>query len=224
MLQLISQQNIQEAFSPGKLNDGSNINIGFRDNSYGFGWRIQNLNDGKMVWHTGHYPGISTLIMRYINIDRTIICLSNNGFEFYTIMNTINDLLKNQTTTLPHIFFAAQLRRIFIDNNLTSIDDSISMMITNKDNYVVSERRINDVGYDLLTNDRIDDAVTVFTCNTQLFPNSANVFDSLGEAFMLNAQYELAITNYKKSIELNPENKNAINMIQKIKQKNSENK
>ena len=102
---LVSQINLQEAFTPGKLNDDSIIDIGFRDNSYGFGWRIQNGDDGRMVWHTGHFEGYSNLIMRYTDLDRTIICLSNNEYEFYAVMNIINDILNGSPVVLPHHFF-----------------------------------------------------------------------------------------------------------------------
>ena len=213
---LLSQKALQEAFIPGKLNDGSDIDIGYEGHSYGFGWRIHNSNDGKMVWHTGHYPGYSNLIMRYIDIDRTIICLSNNGHEFYPIMKTINNILNNESITLPLSFFAEQLRRMFIDNDITSIHDSIKAMIDNRIKYIVVESRINDLGYDLLNLNRLNDAIAVFTCNTKLFPNSSNTFDSLGEAYMKNGEYNLAISNYQKSLELDPQNHNAAEMIKKL--------
>ena len=217
---LLSQETLQEAFISGKLNDGSDIDIDYKGHSYGFGWRVHNSNDGKMVWHTGHYPGYSNLIMRYVDIDRTIICLSNNGYEFYPIMNTINDILNNESVTFPLPFFAEQLRRMFIDNDISSIQDSIMAMVDNKTEYIIIESKVNGLGYDLLNLHRLNDAIAVFTCNTQLFPNSANVFDSLGEAYMKNGEYDLAVSNYKKSLELNPQNHNAVEMLKKIEELN----
>ena len=214
---LLSNQAINEAFIPGKLNDGSNIDIGFRGHSYGFGWRIHNSSDGKMVWHTGHYPGYSNLIMRYIDIDRTIICLSNNGFEFYTVMTTINDILNNKSIKLPSHFFDEKLKRIFIENDEKSIKKSIQTMIKNRSNYIVIERRINGLGYDLLNLGRLNDAIAVFTCNTQLFPNSANTFDSLGEAYMSFGNKTLAIKNYEKALALEPDMTSAINALKKLR-------
>jgi len=172
-----------------------------------------------MVWHTGHYPGYSNLIIRYIDIDRTMICLSNNGYEFYPIMKTINDILNNGSITLPLPFFAEQLRRMFVDNDITSISDSMKAMVDNRTKYIVVESRINDLGYDLLNLSRLNDAIAVFTCNTQLFPNSANVFDSLGEAYMVNGNNELAIINYEKALTLKPDMPSAINALKKLKRK-----
>ncbi len=216
----VSQQALQEAFIPGKLNDGSDIDIGYKRHSYGFGWRIHNTKDGRMVWHTGHYPGYSNLIMRYIDIDRTIICLSNNGYEFFPLMNTIHDILNNDSISLPLPFFAEQLRGLFIESDITSLSDSIKTMINNRTRYIVSESRINDLGYDLLNLGRFNDAIAVFTCNTQLFPNSANTFDSLGEAYMLNGNDDLAIINYEKALALNPDMPSAIKALKRLKGKN----
>ncbi len=215
----VSQKTLQEAFTPGKLNDGIDIDIGFQGDSYGFGWRIHNSIDGRVVWHTGHYPGYSTLIRRYTDIDRTIICLSNNGYEFYLNMDAINDILNGNSTPVVRSYFDRQLRIIFLDNKIVSKKDSLTTMINNKDNYIVMESRINELGYDLLNQNRIQDAISVFKCNTELFPGSANVYDSLGEAYMNNGQYKLAIINFRKSIELDPDNKNAFEKIRNCEQR-----
>ena len=213
---IVPQHALQKAFTPGKLTDGTVIDIGFRGHSYGFGWRIYDSEDGKMVWHTGHYPGISTLILRYIDIDRTIICLSNNGFEWYLIMETINDILNDEPITLPLPDFAKELRLMFINNEIESLRDSIMTMVNRREQYYISEWIINDLGYDLLNLDRLHDALLVFDCNTQLFPNSSNAYDSQGEAFMLLGEYDKATRYYERSLELDSNNTNALEMLKKI--------
>ena len=90
-------------------------------------------------------------------------------------------------------------------------------MIKNRSNYIVIERRINGLGYDLLNLGRLNDAIAVFTCNTQLFPNSANTFDSLGEAYMSFGNKTLAIKNYEKALALEPDMTSAINALKKLR-------
>jgi len=72
---LISQQTLEEAFTPMVLKDGKKSN-------YGFGWEIV-LNDpsGKMVWHNGDNPGYKTQIMRFLGKNRTLIILCNNASD-----------------------------------------------------------------------------------------------------------------------------------------------
>ncbi|TFV93673.1 class A beta-lactamase-related serine hydrolase [Algoriphagus kandeliae] len=69
---LISQKTLQEAFEPFRLNDGTR-------SYYGFGWDIEPKSPfGKMVMHTGDNPGYKTIIVRFIEENKTIIVLNNN--------------------------------------------------------------------------------------------------------------------------------------------------
>lgn len=84
----------------------------------------------------------------------------------------------------------------------------------------VEERRLNQIGYELLAEpDRLDAAIAVFLLNTELFPASSNTWDSLGEAYMEAGQTELAIANYEKSLALDPSNSNAVAMLERLREK-----
>lgn len=73
--QLISQETLKEAYTPYKLNDNSISN-------YGFGWNIKSaMPGGKIVYHTGGNPGYSTLIIRCLDSDKTVIRLCNNDYN-----------------------------------------------------------------------------------------------------------------------------------------------
>ena len=66
-----------------KLNDGS-------FSKYGFGWDIRSgATVGEIVQHTGSNPGISNIIIRYIDKKKTIIVLCNNAH------NKMTELVKN---------------------------------------------------------------------------------------------------------------------------------
>lgn len=69
---LVSDKTLNEAFSPMILNDGTR-------SYYGFGWEIEPKSPyGKMVMHTGDNPGYKTIIVRFIEENKTIIVLNNN--------------------------------------------------------------------------------------------------------------------------------------------------
>lgn len=69
---LIKKETLEEAFSPAKLNDGTR-------SYYGFGWEVEPKSPyGKMVMHTGDNPGYKTIIVRFIEENKTIIVLNNN--------------------------------------------------------------------------------------------------------------------------------------------------
>jgi tetratricopeptide (TPR) repeat protein len=79
------------------------------------------------------------------------------------------------------------------------------------------EADINNIGYQLASNQKIQDALMLFRLNARLFPGSWNAYDSLGEIYMNSGQKALAIQNYEKSLKLNPQNKNAVAMLKKLK-------
>lgn len=82
---LVKQSTLSEAYLPMKSNTG-----GF--SNYGFGWELHRDNVlGKIVSHTGDNPGYQTEIVRYIEVNKTIIMLNNNAHEK---KNEIMDFLR----------------------------------------------------------------------------------------------------------------------------------
>jgi len=72
---LVSQKTIEEAFTAFRLNNGIR-------SYYGFGWELEPKSPfGKMVSHTGDNPGYKTIIVRYIEENKTIIILNNNAHK-----------------------------------------------------------------------------------------------------------------------------------------------
>lgn len=72
---LVSKASLEEAFTSGKLNSDSLHN-------YGFGWFIENDPvNGKIVRHSGGWPGYRTLIVRLVDKNECIIILTNNNGE-----------------------------------------------------------------------------------------------------------------------------------------------
>lgn len=78
------------------------------------------------------------------------------------------------------------------------------------------ESWINNLGYELLAENRIKAAIEIFELNTELNPNSWNVHDSLAEAYWKAGENEKAIKHYQKSVQLNPQNTNAKEALEKL--------
>jgi len=101
-----------------------------------------------------------------------------------------------------------------------SVDAAINYYYTSREKnpriLLFTERQINALGYEYLSNDQLNDAIALFKLNVDVFPESFNVYDSLGEGYMVNGQYDLAIKNYNISLELNPNNSNAVEKLKEI--------
>lgn len=69
--QLISQENLQRAFSPFRLNDGALCH-------YGYGWEINDFKNRKTLRHSGAIPGFTTYAMS-IPDERLFIAILANS-------------------------------------------------------------------------------------------------------------------------------------------------
>jgi|GEM_PF-397595 len=91
-------------------------------------------------------------------------------------------------------------------------------------NAAITESRLNTLGYNLLSADKIKEALAVFKLNVDFYPQSANTYDSYAEALLKNGNQAEAMENYKQSVALNPDNQNAINVLAKLKAENKKSK
>ncbi|MDQ1096219.1 CubicO group peptidase (beta-lactamase class C family) [Chryseobacterium sp. SORGH_AS909] len=70
---LINSKDKELMFNSVKTKDGE-------ETQYGFGWFIGNSKKyGKIVYHSGGWPGYSTFIERHLDNDKTIIILQNTS-------------------------------------------------------------------------------------------------------------------------------------------------
>ena len=85
---LVKKEILQQALAPPRLTNDSISN-------YGFGWMLRsNPSLGKVVYHTGSNPGFNTIIVRYIDTDKTVILLCNNAYsKFKKITSAIDSLV-----------------------------------------------------------------------------------------------------------------------------------
>ena len=82
---LISPENLKEAFKKQKLADGSISN-------YGFGWTVPN---DEMVWHNGSWLGARTAIIRRMENKTCLVLLDNSLNErLDNILQQINQVVK----------------------------------------------------------------------------------------------------------------------------------
>ena len=86
---LLSKEGMNEIFQVATLNDKTQT-------KYGFGWEIDDNPDfGKIVSHSGGWPGYVTYIDRHITNDRTIIILQNHNNVAIPI-KSIRNILYNK--------------------------------------------------------------------------------------------------------------------------------
>ena len=208
---LVRKSTLEEAFKPAKLNDGTTSN-------YGFGWGIIEQDGKKFVLHAGELNGFNTFILRQMTDDYTIIFLSNiAGTQRKAIYDGIYHILIGKSYSYPKIFAAKLLyQKVNSDgwNSAYSFYDSLKK--SNDSNYIFSEREMNNLGYQLISENKMNDAINVFKLNTVEYPKSSNTFESLGEAYMKNGDDKMAAESFNKALEIDPNNQDAKSMMKKL--------
>lgn len=82
---IISKSTLNQMYSKGVTKYGKKV-------PYGFGFRIDDENAEKVIFHYGKWNGFSTSIKQYTDSDITIITLEHSNFRS---MNHLNETVKN---------------------------------------------------------------------------------------------------------------------------------
>ena len=86
---LVSRDILDEAFTSGKLSDGTLA-------GYGFGWRVEEKNGMKNVHHNGSTCGFNTAVRRVPDKRLTIVIFANrSGKQSHQISDELIDNLRN---------------------------------------------------------------------------------------------------------------------------------
>lgn len=93
------------------------------------------------------------------------------------------------------------------------------MEIKQKDSLdpVINRMRLNKVGYEYLSANKISEAKELFKINIALYPIKSLVYDSMGDAYKKDKDTANAIEYYKKSLAINPENRNSLINLKKLR-------
>ena len=168
--------------------------------------------------HGGQFYQFEAMYVSEFKDDLNIILMSNNKSKSFEIIESVYNIMKGKSFSLPRRSIYRQIRKKCHEDINSCIQDYFDLKESSFDIYdFENPDELNGLGYDLLTSKKVIQSIAIFKLAVSEFPDNANLYDSLGEAYYTNKQYDLALLNYKKSLELNPENTNAEKMITKIK-------
>ncbi|HWW86881.1 MAG TPA: serine hydrolase [Vicinamibacterales bacterium] len=187
---------------------------------WGLGWGIEKNASGTYLWHWGD----NGIFKAYVVADirrRSAIASFDNSSSGLSIAKAVTETalggdhpafgwLNYDTYDSPNARFARDLKAHGVRETLQDFAADIAIG-------KVSERAINEAGYQLLGEKQYADAITLFQRNVDAHPTSSNTYDSLGEAYVDDGQTELAVKNYEKVLALNPNSRNAKAMLEKLR-------
>ncbi len=92
---LISEESTEEAFTKGKIRNRWSF-------SYGYGFRIKNIGEHKVIYHNGLWEGFRSAISRFIDSKNTVIVLNNTSCRsMYFITKKIEQINNEDIELAP---------------------------------------------------------------------------------------------------------------------------
>lgn len=187
---------------------------------YAYGWRRPKRFNRQIIEHSGSINGFSAYILRSPADRLTVIVLSNSDKTSGGKAGVnLTAIALGETYKVP----VAQMSDVLA---LTIVKDGVEKAVkqyhdikqSQSDKYDLREHQLDELGWNLLDNDRATDAIEILKLNTGAFPASANAYDSLGEAYFQMKNYGPALAAFKKFLELDPKSEHAKEMINKIEE------
>ena len=121
---LVPKAMLQEAFSPGMLNNG-------KKTEYGFGWLIrEHPVFNTTYFHSGGWPGYTTWIERHPKTNKTIILLANAG-SANKIVEIRNILYQREDREPAEIKLDEKTMSAYVGDYKMSDRDTIHVMLEN---------------------------------------------------------------------------------------------
>jgi CubicO group peptidase (beta-lactamase class C family) len=138
---LVSQSSLDEMLSP-------LVQMSPRDstNFYGFGVEVQTRSPkGKVISHDGGWPGYSTLVVRRVDIDETIIVLSNNETSNGNLRAGIESILADEDLVMPYEHKEIKIDPVLLDRYVGKYSAFLTLEFVKKDGKLWRRRNGKDI-------------------------------------------------------------------------------
>ena len=134
---LVSKAALDEMLSP-------LVQMSPRDSTsfYGFGVIVQPHTDkGKMITHSGGWPGYVTYITRFVDSNKTIIILSNNESSAPQFNAGIQSILANDPLLMPYEHKAVAIDTALLDRYVGRYSAFLTLVFIKKDGKLYRHRQ-----------------------------------------------------------------------------------
>ena len=194
---IISKDYLDEAWTPGKLNNGEKT-------GYGFGWFInQDPSKPQTVFHSGGWVGFGTYLYNEVATKSGYIMLTNNTSDNLRDIGVgISNIRNGKPYSIPKESLYKHIAKRIFTEDVKSALAYYHIKKSDTANYEISEGDLNYLGYKLLNDNYLDESLSVFKLNIEEYPTSANPYDSYGDALLIKGDSIKALENFKRCFEM----------------------
>lgn len=205
---LLKRETLEEAFTPAKLANGQD-NQAVQDSAYGLGWFImRSLSGGKIVWHSGSYPGVVTLYARNLDTQQCFVVLLNVACS-YGVYSDLVDIIKGQP-----LVYRPSLGFLYGHDLFFRGPDYAACHLNERRNdsvhYSLKESEIARIGLEFSRVRNLGSlSREAYKMNILLFPESSQAYEDYADSLKRAGLKDAAILAYRQSLALNPANAEA---------------
>jgi CubicO group peptidase (beta-lactamase class C family) len=108
---------------------------------YGFGVGVQPKSDkGKIISHSGGWPGYHTIIIRWTEIDQTVIILSNNEASLPFFRAAVESILNDEPLVMPYEHKEVKIDTSILVNYIGKYNAGLTMQFIKKNGKLYRHR------------------------------------------------------------------------------------
>lgn len=174
---------------------------------------------GAGIPMAGGFNGANTVHMEMVAEDISIVVLANMDEPVAeNLALGIHSIINGKVPKKPMLPTKLNIYNNYKENGIAYVKNNFQDLTTNWFEGDPKDLILNNLGYDLLFDDKLGEALEIFKLNTELFPNIANCWDSYGEALLKSGNKEAALTAYKKALKINPNIPSAQKMVKELQE------
>ena len=133
---LVSNPSLNEMLSPLVQTSSSDTS-----SFYGFGVMVQpNSAKGKVISHTGSWPGYHTMLVRRPDIEETIILLSNNESSLAFFRAAIESILDGESLIMPYEHKEVKIDAAILDGYVGKYSAGLTLQFIKKNGRLYRHR------------------------------------------------------------------------------------
>ena len=133
---IVSKTSLDEMLSPLVQTSPADSN-----SFYGFGVGIQPKSEkGKVISHTGGWPGYRTLLVRWPEVGQTVIILSNSESNLPFFRAAVESILNDETLVMPYEHKEVKIDTAILVNYVGKYNGGVTMQFIKKDGKLYRHR------------------------------------------------------------------------------------
>ncbi len=182
----------------------------------GYGLRLKESNNFKILQQGGQLGGIGTDLRYYIKEGYTVIIYSNYGVGTAAMIgDKIEEILTTHTSTVANSAVSFVLEEMIETKGIGYVADNFETIL--EDNHIVllNPWPLYFLGKDYISKNQPNVAIKLYKLSIRKFPKEPMLYDALGECyFKVLGDCWSANQAFKKKLELQPTDLRAKRMLE----------